>query len=114
MIEEEIILSCWKDAIQAVKMRSSLGPGFCLSHLEILITVCLNDGITRNNLIKRIAAISPTTIKRYVKDLVNGYEYITETNSDGDSRIKHLHISERGQQLIDIMVNKARKWIPTL
>ncbi len=110
--KEKIILSCWGDTVQTIRSSSTLG--FCLSHLDILITVYLNDGITRNDLNGKISAISSTTLKRYVKDLVNEYQYISESSSDGDSRVKHLHISERGQQILDIVVDKMEKCISNL
>ena len=105
MKRQEEILNCWNDTIKEVKKSASLG--FCLSHLEILITVYLNDGITRQNLIESIQNVSPTSLKRYVKDMVNEYDYIYESCHNEDSRIKQLHISGKGQKLVDIILSMS-------
>ena len=103
MRNEESIHSSWKNTIKILKQNSSLG--FCLSHLEILITVYLNDGITRQDLMSCIKNVSPTTLKRYVKDMVSEYEYISETCSVHDTRIKQLHITGKGKLLIKIILD---------
>ncbi len=105
MNRQEKILISWMDTIKEVKKSASLG--FCLSHLEILITVYLNDGITRQNLINSIENVSPTSLKRYVKDMVNEYGYINESSHNEDSRIKLLHISEKGQKLVEVILKMS-------
>jgi len=104
--EKIAILQCWKRALHEVKTISSLG--FCLSHLEILLTIYLEDGITRNELKRKMSISSTSTLKRYVKDLINEYGYINESESENDCRIKRLHISETGQEIIDILITQSK------
>ncbi len=109
MSEKKIIknLTCWKDVIQTIKLKTSLG--FCLSHLEILIVIYLNDGLTRNELSSQVVAMSPSTLKRYVTALANEYEFIIETSDINDTRIKNLHLSGKGHEIIQLVNDKSEE-----
>ncbi len=107
MSNEEIIIANCVDTIRALRAHSSLS--ITMNHIEILFIIFLNDKITRNDLATRIPKLTHTTVKRYVKDLIHEHELVTETDCEEDFRLKHLHISERGHQLIATVVNNVKK-----
>ena len=103
--EEDVIAACIA-VIQALRGQSV--AQLSMSHYELLFYVFLHDGITRNELIDQIPPVSATSMKRYVKELMNEQNLITETESESDFRVKHLHLTEKGYQIIKTIVDKMQ------
>lgn len=104
-VEEDVIAGCIS-AIQA--LRGHAAAQLSMNHYELLFNIYLYDGITRNELIDQIPQVSATTIKRYVKELMNDLDLITETDSEDDFRVKHLHLNQKGHQIIKTVVSKMQ------
>ena len=103
--EEEIISAC-VSAIQALRVNSA--THLSMNHYELLFYIYLHDGITRQELIHRIPQAKPSSIKRYVKDLLTEHTLLVETDSSEDFRVKHLHLNEKGHRIIKTVVNKMQ------
>ena len=106
MTAEEDVIAGYIAAIQALRGHSA--AQMCMSHYEFLFYIFLNDGITRNELIDQVPLVSATTMKRYIKELIYEYDLLTETENDNDIRVKHLHLTEKGHQIIKIFVGKMQ------
>ena len=116
---KDIISGC-AATIQALRVHSS--SSLSINHLEILFYIYLNDGITRQKLLERIPNVSPSTIKRHIKELCEvswskdysskikhfGHNLIIETDDENDFRIKHLHLNEKGHLIIKTVVHKMQ------
>ncbi|MGI9227346.1 MAG: hypothetical protein ACR2PU_01005 [Gammaproteobacteria bacterium] len=103
--EEDVIAGCIA-AIQALRGHSA--AQLSMNHYELLFYIFLHDGITRNELIAQVPLVSATTMKRYVKELIYEYDLLTEIENDNDIRVKHLHLTEKGHQIIKIFVGKMQ------
>ncbi|MGH1538500.1 MAG: hypothetical protein ACRBDX_10730 [Gammaproteobacteria bacterium] len=104
--EEDIITGC-VTAIQALRANSA--THLSMNHYELLFYIFLHDGITRQEIINRIPNAKPSSIKRYIKDLLVEHTLLVETDSNEDFRIKHLHLNEKGHQIIKTVVNKMQE-----
>ncbi len=104
--EEDIITGC-VTAIQALRVNSA--THLSMNHYELLFYVFLHDGITRQEIINRIPKAKPTSIKRYIKDLLVEHDLIVETDGKDDFRLKHLHLNEKGHQIIKTVVTKMQE-----
>ncbi len=104
--EEDVITGCVA-AIQA--LRAASASHLSMNHYELLFYIFLHDGISRNEIIKRIPQAKPSSIKRYINELLTEHTLLIETNSDEDFRIKHLHLSEKGHQIIKTVTNKMQE-----
>jgi DNA-binding MarR family transcriptional regulator len=103
--EQDIIAGCIA-AIEALQTTGSASLSF--NHMQILMYIFLNDGISRKELRERISISSKEVIQRHTKDLLYGHGYISETESDLDSRYKHLHLTEEGYNVIITVVRKMQ------
>ena len=106
-VEDKFVISGCITSIQTFKKYST--ANICISHLEILFTIFANDGITRNALTEKINTVSSTTMKRYVRDLVSGYGLVVESSCKHDSRLKHLHLSSKGNEAISSIILVLQK-----
>jgi DNA-binding MarR family transcriptional regulator len=104
--EEDIITGC-VTAIQALRANSA--AHLSMNHYELLFYIYLHDGITRQEIINRIPQSKPSSIKRYINDLLIEHTLLVETNSDEDFRVKHLHLNENGHRIIKTVVNKMQE-----
>ena len=103
--EEDVIAGCIA-AIQSLKGHAT--AQLSMNHYELLFYIFLRDSITRNELIEQVPLVSPTTVKRYVKELMNDHNLLTETENENDFRVKHLHLTEKGHQIIKTIVSKMQ------
>ena len=101
--EKEIIAGCIA-AIEALQTRGSAALSF--NHMQILMHIFLNDGISRKQLRELISSSTKESIQRHTKDLLCDHKYISETESDLDSRFKRLHLTEEGYNVIITVVRK--------
>lgn len=104
--EEDIISGCIT-AIQALRANSA--THLSMNHYELLFYIFLHDGITRKELINRVPQAKSSSIKRYIKDLLFDHTLLVETDSKEDYRVKHLHLNERGRQIIKTVVSKMQE-----
>lgn len=103
--EEDIITGC-VTAIQALSANSA--AHLSMNHYELLFYIYLHDGITRQEIINRIPQSKPSSIKRYINDLLIEHTLLVETNSDEDFRVKHLHLNENGHRIIKLWLIKCK------
>jgi len=103
--KQEIISGCVA-TIHALKKH--IAASLTLNHMEILFYVFLKDGITRKELLDQIPKASKEMIQRYVKDLLT-HELLTEIENENDYRYKHLHINEKGSEIIDTVFYKMQE-----
>lgn len=103
--EKEIIAGCIA-AIDALQNEGSAALSF--NHMQILMYIFLNDGISRKELRELIKNSSKEIIQRRTKDLLCEHRYISETESDHDSRYKRLHLTEEGYNVIITVVKKMQ------
>ena len=75
--EKDIIAGCIA-AIEALQTEGSASLSF--NHMQILMHIFLNDGISRKELRKRIKNSSKEAIQRHTKDLLYKHKYISETD----------------------------------
>ncbi len=104
--EEDIISGC-VSAIQALRANSA--AHLSMNHYELLFYIFLHDGITRQELINRVPQAKPSSIKRYVKDLLTEHTLLVETDSHEDFRVKHLHLNEKGHRIIKTVASKMQE-----
>ena len=104
--EEDIITGC-VTAIQALRANSA--AHLSMNHYELLFYIYLHDGITRQEIINRIPKAKPTSIKRYIKDLLIEHTLLVETDCNEDFRVKHLHLNEKGHRIIKTVVSKMQE-----
>lgn len=103
--EQDIIAGCIA-AIEALQNDGSASLSF--NHMQILMHIFLNKGISRKELRERIKNSSKEAIQRHTKELLCEHKYISETESKQDSRYKHLHLTEEGYKVIITVVKKMQ------
>lgn len=103
--EEDVIAGCIA-AILALQAHSA--AQLSMNHYLILFYIFLQDGITRTELIEKIPNAKRETIRRQVKDLMEEYALLVDTENEEDFRVKHLHLTEKGFQIIKTVVTKMQ------
>ena len=103
--EEDIIAGCIT-AIHALQDHAV--AQLSMNHYLILFYIFLHDGITRSSLIDQIPNAKKETIRRQVKELIEESGLLTETENEDVYRIKQLHLTENGHQIIQTVVQKMQ------
>ena len=117
--DREVIVGCLA-TLQTLRIHSS--PTITMRHLEIVIHIFLQPGITRQELTNKIPAISESSLRRYIKELCkvswkDSYSEASNTpshnlirieESENDQRVKPLYLTEAGSEMMNSIVKKLQ------
>jgi len=90
----------------AVRLSRCKWPHMCVSHLDMVLTIALNPGISQRELGEECGSNSPAVSRaidvlsgRGRKDKVSGaLGLVTAQFNESDRRIRRLYLTEEGQQ----------------
>ena len=103
-------------------LRVNCVPTINIRHLEIVIHIFLNPGITRQELTEQVPELSESSLRRYIKELTNvswrdsyggaidtpNHNLIRIEDSNTDMRFKHLYLTDSGMAMMNTVAKKLQ------
>ena len=104
---EKISLSYRETFSDAKKVLDKYSIG--VAHHKVINLISLYDGITISELLKKLK-ITKQSLNRVLKDLIK-MEVIDFKKNKKDTRLKHVHLNEKGVNLFNEIFNVQKKRI---
>ena len=106
-IIEKISLSYRETFSDSKKVLDKYSIG--VAHQKVINLISLYDGITISELLKKLK-ITKQSLNRVLKDLIK-IEIVDFKRDKKDTRLKHVHLNEKGIKLFDEIFNLQKKRI---
>ena len=104
---EKISMSYRETFSDAKKVLDKYSIG--VAHHKVINLISLYDGITISELLKKLK-ITKQSLNRVLKDLIK-MEVIDFKKNKKDTRLKHVHLNEKGVNLFNEIFNVQKKRI---
>ena len=104
---EKISMSYRETFSDAKKILDKYSIG--VAHQKVINLISLYDGITISELLKKLK-ITKQSLNRVLKDLIK-MEVIDFKKNKKDTRLKHVHLNEKGVNLFNEIFNVQKKRI---
>ena len=104
---EKISMSYRETFSDAKKILDKYSIG--VAHHKVINLISLYDGITISELLKKLK-ITKQSLNRVLKDLIK-MEVIDFKKNKKDTRLKHVHLNEKGVNLFNEIFNVQKKRI---
>ncbi len=85
--------------------RYSLG----IAHHKVIHIISIHHGITISNLLKKLK-VTKQSLNRILNDLVK-FNIISFVKDEKDSRMKHVHLTKKGEEIFSEIFNAQKKRI---
>ena len=79
------------------------------AHHKVIHIISIHDGITISNLLKKLK-VTKQSLNRILNDLVK-FNIISFTKDEKDSRMKHIHLTKKGEEVFNEIFNSQKKRI---
>ena len=73
------------------------------AHHKVIHIISIHDGITISNLLKKLK-VTKQSLNRILNDLIK-FDMISFVKDDKDSRMKHVHLTKKGNDVFDEIFN---------
>ena len=79
------------------------------AHHKVIHIISIHDGITISNLLKKLK-VTKQSLNRILNDLIK-LNIITFAKDEKDSRMKHVHLTKKGQEVFNEIFTSQKKRI---
>ena len=80
-----------------------------LAHHKVIHIISIHEGITISNLLKKLK-VTKQSLNRILNDLVK-FNIISFVKDEKDSRMKHVHLTKKGEEVFNEIFNSQKKRI---
>ena len=80
-----------------------------VAHHKVIHIISIHEGITISNLLKKLK-VTKQSLNRILNDLVK-FNIISFVKDEKDSRMKHVHLTKKGEEVFDEIFNSQKKRI---
>ena len=80
-----------------------------IAHHKVIHIISIHDGITISNLLKKLK-VTKQSLNRILNDLVK-FNIISFVKDEKDSRMKHVHLTKKGEEVFNEIFNSQKKRI---
>ena len=98
---EELFISYRESFGDAKKTLEKYSLG--IAHHKVIHIISIHDGITISNLLKKLK-VTKQSLNRILNDLIK-FDIISFVKDDKDSRMKHVHLTKKGNDVFDEIFN---------
>ena len=104
---EELFISYRESFGDAKKTLEKYSLG--IAHHKVIHIISIHDGITISNLLKKLK-VTKQSLNRILNDLIK-FNIITYAKDEKDSRMKHVHLTKKGEEVFNEIFNSQKKRI---
>ena len=80
-----------------------------IAHHKVIHIISIHHGITISNLLKKLK-VTKQSLNRILNDLIK-FNIITFAKDEKDSRMKHVHLTKKGEEIFNEIFSSQRKRI---
>ena len=80
-----------------------------IAHHKVIHIISIHEGITISNLLKKLK-VTKQSLNRILNDLVK-FNMISFVKDEKDSRMKHVHLTKKGEEVFNEIFNSQKKRI---
>ena len=80
-----------------------------IAHHKVIHIISIHHGITISNLLKKLK-VTKQSLNRILNDLVK-FNIISFVKDEKDSRMKHVHLTKKGEEVFSEIFNSQKKRI---
>ena len=80
-----------------------------VAHHKVIHIISIHEGITISNLLKKLK-VTKQSLNRILNDLVK-FNIISFIKDEKDSRMKHIHLTKKGEEVFNEIFNSQKKRI---
>ena len=80
-----------------------------IAHHKVIHIISIHHGITISNLLKKLK-VTKQSLNRILNDLLK-FKIISFVKDDKDSRMKHVHLTKKGEEIFNEIFSSQRKRI---
>ncbi len=80
-----------------------------IAHHKVIHIISVHEGITISNLLKKLK-VTKQSLNRILNDLVK-FNIISFVKDEKDSRMKHVHLTKKGEEVFNEIFNSQKKRI---
>ena len=80
-----------------------------IAHHKVIHIISIHEGITISNLLKKLK-VTKQSLNRILNDLVE-FNIISFVKDEKDSRMKHVHLTKKGEGVFNEIFNSQKKRI---
>ena len=80
-----------------------------IAHHKVIHIISIHEGITISNLLKKLK-VTKQSLNRILNDLVR-FNIISFVKDEKDSRMKHVHLTKKGEGVFNEIFNSQKKRI---
>ena len=80
-----------------------------IAHHKVIHIISIHEGITISNLLKKLK-VTKQSLNRILNDLVK-FNIISFVKDEKDSRMKHVHLTKKGEEVFNEIFNSQKKRI---
>ncbi len=80
-----------------------------VAHHKVIHIISIHEGITISNLLKKLK-VTKQSLNRILNDLVK-FNIISFVKDEKDSRMKHVHLTKKGEEVFNEIFNSQKKRI---
>ena len=77
-----------------------------IAHHKVIHIISIHQGITISNLLKKLK-VTKQSLNRILKDLIK-FDMISYVKDDIDSRMKHIHLTKKGNEIFNEIFNSQK------
>ncbi len=104
---EELFISYRESFGDAKKTLDKYSLG--VAHHKVIHIISIHEGITISNLLKKLK-VTKQSLNRILNDLVK-FNIICFVKDEKDSRMKHVHLTKKGEEVFNEIFNSQKKRI---
>ena len=80
-----------------------------IAHHKVIHIISIHEGITISNLLKKLK-VTKQSLNRILNDLLK-FNIISFVKDEKDSRMKHVHLTKKGEEVFNEIFNSQKKRI---
>ena len=80
-----------------------------IAHHKVIHIISIHEGVTISNLLKKLK-VTKESLNRILNDLVK-FNIISFVKDEKDSRMKHVHLTKKGEEVFNEIFNSQKKRI---
>ena len=104
---EKLFISYRESFADAKKTLDKYSLG--IAHHKVIHIISIHNGITISNLLKKLK-VTKQSLNRILNDLVK-FNIISFVKDEKDSRMKHVHLTKKGEEVFNEIFNSQKKRI---
>ena len=101
---EELFISYRESFADAKKTLDKYSLG--IAHHKVIHIISIHNGITISHLLKKLK-VTKQSLNRILNDLIK-FDMISFVKDDKDSRMKHVHLTKKGNDVFDEIFNSQK------